>query len=60
MSNHNTAPSYTPLVRRGQGVSTASVGEWEKELMEDPKVTENLKPHEYNFNSCRTDSLSQL
>lgn len=30
-------PKYTPLVRHEQDVSAAQVGQWEKELMEDPK-----------------------
>ena len=32
------APRYTPGVKYQQDVSAASVSEWEKELMQDPKV----------------------
>jgi hypothetical protein len=32
------APSYTPITRHQQDVSASTVEQWEKELMEDPKV----------------------
>lgn len=36
--NVSEAPKYTPNVRYQQDVSAATVQEWEKELLEDPKV----------------------
>jgi len=32
--------TQAPVVAHQQDVSTAAIGEWEKELMEDPKVRE--------------------
>lgn len=37
-SNEFAAPKYTPLARSQQDISAADIGQWEKELMEDPKV----------------------
>jgi hypothetical protein len=34
----NKAPRYTAIAKHQQDVSAATVEEWEKELMEDPKV----------------------
>ena len=33
-----SAPGYTPFAVHKQDVSATTLGEWEKELMEDPKV----------------------
>ena len=42
------APRYTPGAKYQQDVSAASVSEWEKELMEDPKVQQ----HHYQYGHC--------
>jgi bleomycin hydrolase len=34
----STGRAQTPVVAHKQDVSTAAIGEWEKELMEDPKA----------------------
>lgn len=36
--NAHEAPKYTPYVKHQQDISPDAVQEWEKELMEDPKV----------------------
>jgi len=33
-----TAPRYTPLSRQVKTISTKDAEEWEKKVMEDPKV----------------------
>ena len=43
-SDSSLAPSYTPT-KYQQDVSTATVQEWEKELMEDPKVPRHAYSH---------------
>ena len=53
------APRYTPGVKYQQDVSAASVSEWEKELMEDPKVLHTALILSPTY-LCRTASLSQL
>jgi hypothetical protein len=38
ISNCAPAPKYTPLSRQTKNVSTKDVDEWERKIMEDPKV----------------------
>jgi bleomycin hydrolase len=38
VSNMSEAPRYTPITRHQQDVSATTVEQWEKELMDDPKV----------------------
>ena len=36
--DHVAAPKYTPLTRQLKNVSIKDVEEWERKIMEDPKV----------------------
>jgi bleomycin hydrolase len=38
LKHHTRAPRYTPITRHQQDVSATTVEQWEKELMDDPKV----------------------
>jgi hypothetical protein len=46
-------------VKHQQDVSASALGEWEKELMEDPKVASINERVKLNANSHRTASLWQ-
>ena len=52
------APKYTPITKHQHDVSATAVGEWEKELMEDPKVLRTSgAPHVTKADGRRTDLL---
>jgi bleomycin hydrolase len=37
------APKYTPITKHQQDVSASAMEQWEKELMEDPKVCDPME-----------------